>query len=274
MANASLRQRLGDIIFEADKPLARLFDVVLLWAILLSILLVMLESVASIRADYGPLLRRLEWFFTGLFTVEYVLRVYSARKRWRYVRSFFGIVDLVAVIPGYISLFFVGTQYLLVIRSLRLLRVFRVLKLARYVGEADVLMTALRASRAKITVFLIGVSIVIVLVGSTMYIIEGSKNGFTDIPTSLYWAVVTLTTVGYGDISPQTPLGKTIAGMVMILGYAIIAVPTGIVTSEVSQALRRGERPLRCPECGHTGHDEDAAYCKRCGAELDEAEQA
>ena len=226
------RRQLNVVIFGADTPLGKLFDVVLLWTIVLSIALVMLESVPSIRAEYGTLLRGLEWLFTGLFTTEYIARLYSAKRPLHYATSFFGVVDLLAIIPGYLSLLLVGSQYLLAVRALRLLRIFRVLKLSRYLSEAS----ALKASRYKIAVFLLTVLTLVVIMGSVMHLVEGPQNGFTSIPISVYWAVVTLTTVGYGDISPQTPLGRIIASALMIVGFGIIAVPTGIVTAELSRA--------------------------------------
>ena len=266
-----VRENLGNIIFETDTPAAKLFDVVVLWAILLSVALVMLESVLSLRGRYGATLRALEWGFTVLFTVEYLLRIYAARKRLRYVTSFYGVVDLLAVLPSYLSLVVVGSQYLIVIRSLRLLRIFRVLKLARYLGEANTLVRALRASRVKIIVFLWTVLTLVVIIGSVMYLVEGAESGFTNIPISVYWAIVTLTTVGYGDIAPRTPLGQTLSALVMILGYAIIAVPTGIVTTELGRASQeeREERARAvCPRCGRSGHDADAVHCKYCGETL------
>jgi voltage-gated potassium channel len=266
-----LRERLGDIIFETDTPVSRGFDVVVLWAILLSVLAVMLESVADIRSAYGGALRAIEWGFTALFTVEYLVRIYTARKRLRYLTSFFGIVDLLAVLPSYLSLFFVGSQYFIVIRGLRLLRVFRVLKLVRFLGEASILSRALRASREKIVVFLVAVLTIVVIIGSAMFLIEGAENGFTNIPVSVYWAIVTLTTVGFGDIIPQTPQGRFLAAIVMVLGYGIIAVPTGIVTTELARVSRETrELHVRdhCNTCGLEEHDEDARFCKRCGASL------
>ena len=266
----SLRERLGDIIFETDTPVARGFDVALLWAILLSVGLVVLESVASIRARYGGTLRAFEWGFTLLFTVEYAARVWTARRPWRYVRSFYGVIDLLAIVPTYLSVVLTGSQYLIVIRAMRLLRVFRVLKATRYLGEAGVLARALRASREKITVFLVTVLTMVLIIGSAMYLIEGPAHGFDSIPVSIYWAIVTLTTVGYGDIAPGTAPGKLLSAVVMILGYAIIAVPTGIVTTELSRASRPPEpSPRVCASCGATGHVADARYCRRCGAPLE-----
>ena len=268
------RRQVNVVIFGADTPLGKLFDVVLLWAIVLSIALVILESVPSIKAEYGGLLRGLEWFFTGLFTLEYFARLYSAWHPLRYAFSFFGIVDFLAIMPGYLSLIVVGSQYLLAVRALRLLRVFRVLKLSRYLGEINVLSEALRASRFKITVFLYTVLTIVIIVGSVMYLVEGPQNGFTSIPVSIYWAVVTLTTVGYGDVLPQTPLGRVISSALMVVGYGIVAVPTGIVTAELTRAAQPSEsrdeavKPKRCETCSLEAHDPDAAFCKRCGSAL------
>jgi voltage-gated potassium channel len=271
------RERLGRVIFETDTPAARAFDVALLWAIVASVVAVVLESVPSIRADYGPVLRRIEWAFTLAFTVEYVLRLLTAGRERRYAFSFFGLVDLLAILPAYLALLLGASPYLAVLRALRLLRVFRVFKLARYLGEASVLAQALLASRAKITVFLTFVLTSVLVVGAAMYVIEGPARGFDSIPTSVYWAIVTLTTVGYGDISPQTPLGRTLAAALMIVGYGVIAVPTGIVTTELVRAGDRREAAQRqaaerriCGDCGLTGHGEDAQYCRRCGAALPE----
>lgn len=263
------RRTFYKIIFEADTPGGKLFDVILIWSIVLSIIAVMLDSVSAIRKDYGQFLYAVEWFFTIIFTIEYILRLVSIGRPLRYAASFFGLVDLLSIIPTYLSLFVPGSQYLLVIRVLRVLRVFRVLKLAHYLGEANVLMQALHASRRKITVFLFTVLTLVIIVGSLMYIVEGAENGFTSIPRSIYWAIVTLTTVGYGDISPQTALGQALASIIMIMGYGIIAVPTGIVTVEISRAEQKRVITTRtCPECLAEGHDRDAAYCKYCGARL------
>ena len=267
------RTWLHEVIFEADTPAGKAFDVVLLWSILLSVAAVLLESVESIRTNYGPALYAAEWFFTILFTVEYAIRITCVRRPILYARSFFGIVDLLSILPTYLSLFIGGSQALIVIRALRLLRVFRIFKLARYVGEASVLMQALRASRAKVTVFLLTVLSIVLIVGSVMYLIEGShpESGFTSIPTSIYWTIVTMTTVGYGDIAPQTVPGKFVASVVMIIGYAIIAVPTGIVTAELSAAGRQKRVTTQmCPDCHKMGHEPDAKHCKFCGAELEE----
>ena len=263
------RARLHEIIFEADTRAGRLFDLALIWLILLSVATVILESVQGVRAQYGKLLYALEWLFTLLFTVEYVLRLLSVRRPLRYATSFFGVVDLLAIIPTYLSIFVPGSQYLLVIRILRLLRIFRLLKLSEYVAEADTLRLALRASRRKISVFISAVVLLVVIIGALMYVVEGEEHGFTSIPISIYWAIVTLTTVGYGDLSPRTPFGQILASIVMVIGYGIIAVPTGIVTVELAQAARQ-RKIIRqsCPSCGAEGHDPDAVFCKYCGASL------
>lgn len=265
----SLRRRLYEIVFEADTPAGRGFDVALLVVILISIVAVLLESVDPVRAEYGRLLRWVEWTITILFTIEYVLRLWLVRHPVHYAWSFFGIVDLLSILPTYVSVLVPGAQSFLVIRALRLLRVFRILKLAHFLGEANLLGRALRASSRKITVFLVTVLTLVLIIGAVMYLVEGPESGFTSIPTSMYWAVVTLTTVGYGDIAPQTVLGQFLASMVMIMGYGIIAVPTGIVTVEMAEAFRQGSRDQRvCEACGLAEHDEDARYCKRCGQEL------
>jgi voltage-gated potassium channel len=262
------RGRLHEVIFEADTPAGRAFDIGLIGLILLSVLAVMLESIRGVRERYGAELYAAEWAFTVLFTVEYALRLVSVRRPLRYAASFFGVVDLLAIVPTYLSLLLPGSHYLLVVRILRLLRVFRILKLAEHLSEADVLMRALRASRRKISVFLLTVLTLVVIIGTLLYVIEGEENGFTSIPASVYWAVVTLTTVGYGDISPKTPLGQTLAAAVMIIGYGIIAVPTGIVTVEIAQAARKPVSTQACPDCSAQGHDADASHCKYCGARL------
>lgn len=260
--------RLHEIIFEAETPAGKAFDVGLLVAIVLSILAVCLESVAEVRLQYGPQLRILEWIFTILFTIEYVLRLLSVRQPLKYAFSFYGIVDLMAILPSYLSFFIAGSQSLLVIRALRLLRVFRVLKLAHFVGEARMLKAALRASIHKIVIFLGVVLTLVVIIGAVMYLIEGSENGFGNIPLAIYWTIVTMTTVGYGDIAPQTVAGKVLASGVMLLGYAIIAVPTGIVTVELASAVKHSVRTDACPNCGAEGHASDAAYCRYCGTSL------
>ena len=265
---AHWRTVLHEVIFEADTPFGKGFDVLLIVSILASVMVVMLDSVDAVQSHYGKLLYGIEWLFTILFTVEYLLRLMCVGRPLKYAISFYGTVDLLAIIPTYVSLFLPGSQYLLVIRILRILRIFRILKLVSYLGEARRLMQALQASRQKIAVFLYTVMTLVVIFGSLMYVIEGGDHGFTSIPRSIYWAIVTLTTVGYGDISPQTVLGQTLASMVMILGYAIIAVPTGIVTVEMSRTFGRKISTQACPECSAEGHDADARYCKFCGAML------
>jgi len=264
----TLRQRVHEIIFEADTPAGRAFDVVLIAVILLSVVAVMLESVQSIARTHTRLFRSVEWAVTGMFTVEYVLRLWSTRRPWHYATSFFGVIDLLAVLPTYLDLFLPGSRYLLVIRVLRVVRVFRVFKLVQYVGEASLLLGAVRASLRKITVFLFVVISAVVFLGSLMYVVEGGASGFTSIPKSIYWAIVTLTTVGYGDISPRTPLGQGLAAVIMIFGYSLIAVPTGIVSVEIGQAVRKGITTQVCQECTRAGHDQDAVHCKFCGARL------
>lgn len=263
------RARLHEVIFESDTRAGRFFDLTLIWLILLSVATVFLESIREVRAQYGAQLHALEWVFTLLFTVEYGLRLLSVRRPLRYATSFFGIVDLLAIVPTYLSVFVPGSQYLLVIRILRLLRVFRLLKLSEYVFEADILRRALRASRRKISVFLSAVLLLVVIIGALMYVIEGEANGFTSIPRSIYWAIVTMTTVGYGDLSPRTSLGQIVASIVMIIGYGIIAVPTGIVSVELAQVVRdKRVSGQACPSCSAEGHDVDAIHCKYCGAQL------
>lgn len=265
---AKWQEKLHEVIFEADTPTGKVFDVALLISIGLSVLAVMLESVESIALRYGHVLRTLEWIFTILFTIEYLLRIISVKRPLGYIFSFLGIVDLLAILPTYLSLLFVGTQALIIFRAIRLLRIFRVFKLARYLKEGKIISLALKASRFKITVFLTGVLSVVLIMGTLMYLIEGAENGFTSIPRSVYWAIVTLTTVGYGDIAPQTLPGQMVAALIMIMGYAIIAVPTGIVTSELSKVVEKEAGTQVCPECSREGHDVDANYCKYCGANM------
>lgn len=263
------RSKLHQVIFEADTPSGKIFDVTLLVAILASVLVVVLESVPSVRANHGRKLWVAEWSFTILFTVEYALRLISVRQPARYARSFFGIVDLLAVLPTYLSVLLPGAQAFLVVRALRLLRVFRILKLGEFIGEARMLILALQASVRKILVFLAAVLVLVLIIGSVMYLVETPESGFTSIPQSIYWAIVTLTTVGYGDIAPQTVLGRILASLVMILGYGLIAVPTGIVTVELSQGRTKEVSTQACPNCGLQGHDPDARHCKYCGASLE-----
>jgi voltage-gated potassium channel len=258
-----------EIIFESDTTAGKAFDVGLLISIVLSVIVVMLESVQSIKAQWGEYFLIAEWFFTILFTLEYTGRLWVVLNKRKFIFSFFGIVDLLSILPTYLMLFLPGVQSLLVIRSLRLLRIFRIFKLTRFVGESQNLTLALKASQHKIVVFITTVLTSVVIFGTILYLVEGRENGFTSIPKSIYWAIVTMTTVGYGDIAPQTALGQTIASMIMILGYGIIAVPTGIVSAEMVQ-LKRLERNSnqRCPHCLKEGHDADAMWCKYCGGKL------
>lgn len=266
----TLKRRIHEIIFEADTPAGKAFDVGLFIAIILSLIAVMLETVPGYREEHGELIRIVEWIFTILFTIEYLLRIYSVTKPWHYVKSFYGVIDLLSILPTYIGLFFAGSQALMVIRGVRLLRVFRVLKLSRYLFEAQMLGKALQASRRKITVFLLAVVTIVMIAGAVMYVVEGGENGFDSIPKSIYWAIVTLTTVGYGDISPGTTLGQFIASFIMILGYGILAVPTGIVTSEMTRMDKTDNHTNNsCPQCGAEGHRDGAGYCFSCGGKLD-----
>lgn len=272
-----LRLKLQEIIYEADTPAGKLFDVVLLITILASILLVMLESVNSIDTRFHDFLNISEWIITILFSLEYIARIITVRKPLNYVFSFYGIIDLLSTIPKYISLIFGGVHALAALRALRLLRIFRILKLARYLGASNTLVNALKASKAKISVFLFAVIIVAIILGTIMYLIEGEENGFSNIPKSVYWCIVTLTTVGFGDIAPQTPLGQFIASLVMILGYGIIAVPTGIVSAEYTNQDKT-KPPIKddkiqlnsqcCSNCLNESHQDDAEFCFKCGCEL------
>jgi voltage-gated potassium channel len=264
---AGWRKELHTIIFGADTPAGKWFDILLIICILASVLAVMLDSVHSMNIRYGAFFNAAEWFFTIIFSVEYILRLICVAHPRRYATSFFGLVDFIAIMPTYISLIIPGSEYFLVVRILRILRIFRVFKLVQYMGEALLLTKALRASSRKITVFLFTVLTLVIILGSLMYLIEGAQNGFTSIPRSIYWAIVTLTTVGYGDISPQTSIGQMLAAGIMILGYSIIAVPTGIVTVELSQASNR-KRTGSCRNCTTEKHDSDAVFCKYCGAKL------
>ncbi|MBA3684638.1 MAG: ion transporter [Planctomycetes bacterium] len=266
---APWRQRLFEIVFESDTWTGRMFDLILLWAIVLSALAVVLGSVPDIQARFGAELRMLEWGFTALFTLEYLARLAAVGRPLRYATSFFGVVDLLAMLPAWLDLLFPGSHQLLMVRVLRLLRIFRILKLGRYLDESRLLMAALKASRPKIIVFLSFVAVVVMIVGVLMHVIEGPQNGFDSIPRSMYWAIVTLCTVGFGDITPKTPLGQTVASAVMIMGYGVIAVPTGILSVEIARAGR--VEPISgqaCPGCTRQGHDPDAKHCKFCGADL------
>lgn len=268
-----IKESIHEIIFEADTPAGKYFDIVLMAFIVASVIVVMLESISELNIRYANIFFILEWAFTIFFTIEYLLRIYCVYQPKKYMTSFFGLVDLLAILPTYLSLFISGTHYLAVIRALRLLRVFRIFKLANFLEESTTIMKALKASRPKITVFLFFIVLMVTIIGSMMYLVEsGNDSSFTSIPRSIYWAIVTLTTVGYGDIAPQTELGQFLAAIVMILGYAVIAVPTGIVSAEmVSQTDAKHKTPLNsqsCQNCSAEGHSDDALFCRKCGESL------
>ncbi|MGY8819844.1 MAG: ion transporter [Pseudomonadales bacterium] len=262
------RERLYVIIFFTNTSAGKRFDTWLLVFILASLLVVMFDSVAAYREAHGTLLASLEWFFTVVFAIEYLLRIYTHPEPRKYIFSFYGAIDLLSVLPAFIALLLPDAQYLLVIRAIRMLRVFRVLKLTQYLSQANFLLVALRGSKQKIIVFLLSVTTMVLIYGTLMYVIEGPANGFTSIPMSIYWAVVTLTTVGFGDMVPLTPLGKALATLVMITGYSIIAVPTGIFTAELATAMREDSLHYRCPSCEKLSHEPNASFCSRCGTQL------
>lgn len=262
------RARLHEIIFEADTPAGKIFDITLLVLIAVSVVTVSLESVASIRLRFGRELMLIEWVLTALFTLEYVLRLYSVHSPGRYARSFFGIVDLLAILPTYLSLLIPGAQSLLVIRGIRMLRIFRVFKLARYVGETNLLLSAIRRSRFKLAVFFGSVLTIVVIVGAMMYLIEGPEHGFTSIPRGMYWAIVTMTTVGYGDISPETVIGQFVASILILAGYGLIVIPGGMFSVELARGMDRDLSTQACRNCSAEGHDRDARHCKYCGEAL------
>jgi len=262
------RKKLHSIVFESETTAGKMFDVILLVFILASVVVVSLETVVHLRRLYFPVFQKLEWGFTILFTIEYFLRIYSAPRPLKYMFSFFGLVDLFSIIPTYLNIFVVGAQYFLVVRVLRLLRVARIFKLTHFVNEGRVLRKAIKASMHKIAVFMGTVILLVIIIGSLMYVIEGAARGFTSIPTSIYWAIVTLTTVGYGDIAPQTSLGQILASFVMILGYGIIAVPTGIVTVELTKTESQMTNTEVCPNCHREGHLPKANFCYNCGFKL------
>ena len=268
-AKTSWQQRLHEIIYESDTAAGKAFDISLLALIISSIAVVMLDSITSWHIKYGDVFMILEWVFTTLFTIEYILRLICIKKPWKYVFSFLGLIDLLAIIPSYLSIFYAGAQSLLVLRALRLLRIFRIFKLSHFLSEMQFLGVAIRGSMRKISIFMLVVLTLVIIMGSVMYLVEKDQNGFNSIPDSIYWAIVTITTVGYGDISPSTPTGKFIASVIMLLGYGIIAVPTGIVTNEMATAMRKKQiRAEACMHCGREGHDTDARFCKYCGEKL------
>jgi voltage-gated potassium channel len=265
------REQLHEIIFEADTPAGKAFDVALLVVILASVLAVMLETVPSLFLKYPRFFYYLEWGFTIAFTIEYILRLFCVYRPWKYALSSWGIIDLLAILPTYLNIFLGGSNYFIVIRGLRLLRVFRIFKLTKFLKESSILVSALRASQPKITLFLFFVIISVINIGSVMYLVEGGVNpGFSSIPHSIYWAIVTLTTVGYGDISPITDVGRFLAAAVMILGYAVLAVPTGFVSSEIinQQKSHSSTNTQSCRFCARSGHEDDAVFCKYCGEKL------
>lgn len=270
MITDNIKRKLYKIIFEANTPGGKVFDVALLIAILASVFVVIMETVEDYADRYHVFFVYTEWTFTLIFTIEYFLRILITPRRKKYVFSFYGIIDLLSILPAYLSLIFTGLHSLTILRSFRLIRVFRIFKLARFIGEASHLAQAMKASRHKITVFVVTVGIIVIIMGTVMYMVEGDKNGFTSIPKSIYWAIVTLTTVGYGDVAPGTVLGQTLASIIMIMGYGIIAVPTGIFTAEWVNIQQKGKSKSEpCPGCGANITDGDASFCKFCGTELD-----
>ncbi|GFM49433.1 ion transporter [Pseudomonas capsici] len=264
----SRRERLHSIIFQTDTPAGRRFDKILLIVILLSLLVTMVDSIQDIHRDYAALLTYIEWGFTLVFAIEYILRLYCSPRPLKYAFSFYGLVDLLAIVPGVLAIYYSDAQYLLIVRIIRMLRIFRVLKLSPYLKQAHYLVEALRGSRQKIIVFLVSVSTLVTVFGTLMYVIEGPQHGFTSIPKGIYWAIVTLTTVGFGDIVPKTPLGQMVSSVVMIIGYSIIAVPTGIFTAELANAMRGEQLRHDCPVCAKKHHEHGAAFCSRCGNAL------
>ncbi len=265
----SLRQKLRTIIFGTDTKAGRYFDISLIICIVLSVVLVFLDTVDDIHQQYGNWIHIAEWFFTLIFTVEYLLRLYCSAHPFKYARSFYGVVDLLSILPSYLALFFPGANFTLVIRILRLFRIFRVLKLLRYLSEGNLLLRAILLSSRKIFLFFFSVSLIVMVLSAIMYVVEGPENGFSSIPKSIYWTIVTITTVGYGDITPQTTLGQAIAALTMLIGYSIIAIPTGILTAEISNEMVRKKDLRRCANCLKMGHENDAVYCDKCGSELE-----
>lgn len=264
----NFRTKLHTIIYEADTKAGKLFDLILLAIILISVVAVMLESVASIKIKYGYELAVIEWIVTIFFTLEYIARIISVKKPLKYILSFYGIIDLLATLPKYVGLLFPGTGFFIAVRAIRFLRIFRILKLTHFVGASNQLLLALRTSRAKIAVFLFNVIVICIILGTLMYMIEGPEHGFTSIPTSIYWTIVTLTTVGFGDITPVTPIGQFLSIIIMILGYGIIAVPTGLVTAELMRDKKVNLNTQVCPNCSADKHRDDAKYCYNCGHHL------
>ena len=271
MNKKELKHKLYTIIFESDTPAGKLFDVCLIWFILFSILILMLESIQSLSLRYGTLFRILEYFITAVFTIEYAACIYCSPKPRKYIFSFFGIIDLLSTLPIYLSFIFTGARYLLVIRAFRIIRIFRIYRLFKFLNEGEVLLRSLQESIRKIIVFFLFIVILVISIGTIMYMVEGDEPGtqFNNIPNSIYWAVVTMTTVGYGDITPVTPFGRFLSAIVMLIGYTIIAVPTGIVSASMIRQYRKKEK-YECPHCHMRGHEPDATYCKYCGGKLNE----
>tara|TARA_R110000822_G_scaffold159476_31_gene299681 strand:- start:11637 stop:12482 length:846 start_codon:yes stop_codon:yes gene_type:complete len=268
MTKQQLRQELYRIIFGTDTPAGQRFDMFLIYAILISVFAVIFSTVESLVSTYSSSFFLIEWIFTGLFTVEYILRIFCSPNRRKYLFSFYGIVDLVSIVPSYLALVVAGAHYLLIIRLVRVLRIFRVLKLVRYLSEADVLIRSIKQARRKIFLFFTVVLVLSTLFGCLMYVVEGPGNGFTSIPKSIYWTIVTITTVGYGDITPHTVMGQIISTLAMLTGYSILAIPTGIITAELANEMQRNKSVYPCPNCVKAGHDMDADHCKWCGADL------
>ncbi|KGY11917.1 ion transporter [Vibrio tubiashii] len=273
MPRHSLKHHLYVIIFGTHTKAGRAFDLALIVAILSSLIVLVLESIPSIKSSWGVQLRYTEYTFTALFTLEYLLRLYCSPKPAAYAKSFYGVIDLLAILPTYLAFFFPAASFMGVIRALRIMRIFRILKLVRYLQDSNILLRSLLMAKRKIFIFFTTVAILVTIFGALIYVIEGPQNGFTSIPKSIYWAIVTITTVGYGDLVPQTALGKAIASLTMLLGYSIIAVPTGIITAELNQEMSSHKTLVKCPNCMQTGHESDALYCKHCGGELADPEQ-
>ncbi|WP_296259202.1 MULTISPECIES: ion transporter [unclassified Pseudomonas] len=267
-SNTRWREQLRIIIFQSDTKPGRRFDKILLVIILCSLLVAIIDSIESVHRQYADLFAWIEWGLTFIFAVEYILRLYCSPKPLKYAFSFYGLIDLLAIVPGILAIYYSDAQYLLIVRVVRMLRIFRVLKLSPYLKQANYLLAALQGSKQKIIVFLVTVSTLVTVFGTLMYVVEGPQHGFTSIPKGIYWAIVTLTTVGFGDIVPKTPVGQILSSLVMITGYSIIAVPTGIFTAELANAMRGGQLEHHCPVCAKDSHEHSAAFCSRCGNAL------
>ncbi|UUM31343.1 ion transporter [Vibrio japonicus] len=273
MSENSLKNTLYVTIFGTHTRAGKAFDITLIIAIICSLLVLVLDSIPSVSAQWSKELKFLEYTFTGLFTIEYILRLYCSPKPIAYAKSFYGIVDLLAILPTYLVLFFPSASFMGVIRAIRVMRIFRILKLVRYLQESNILLRSLLMAKRKIFIFFTSVAIMVTIFGSLIFVIEGPENGFTSIPISIYWAIVTITTVGYGDLAPQTGLGKAIASLTMLMGYSILAVPTGIFAAELHQEMQSHKVLVKCPNCSQNGHDSDAMYCKHCGSQLADPEK-